>query len=80
MLEWLSWETNRFLSASAFLLPSSPTIADISCSAYLFWLAQAGLSDAEHPNVRRWLQALRSLPRWTHPDQALQPGPAGTPA
>lgn len=67
---------DRLLSASAFLLPSGPTIADLSCSAYLFWLSQAGLSDAEYPNVRRWLQALRGLPRWTHPDQALRPEPA----
>lgn len=62
-----------FLSSSEFLLPSGPTVADISCSAYVFWLPQAGLSDAGYPNVRRWLSALRGLPGWRHPDEALQP-------
>jgi glutathione S-transferase len=63
-----------FLSSSEFLLPSGPTVADISCSAYLFWLSQTGLSDAEYPNLRRWLSALSSQPRWRHPDEALKPG------
>lgn len=64
---------DAFLSSSEFLLPSGPTVADLSCSAYLFWLPQAGLSDAAYPQVRRWLSALRRLPGWQHPDQALQP-------
>jgi glutathione S-transferase len=64
---------NGFLSSSEYLLPSGPTVADISCSAYLFWLSQTKLSEAEYPNVQRWLSALRSLPRWRHPDEALQP-------
>jgi glutathione S-transferase len=62
-----------FLSSSEFLLPSGPTIADISCSAYLFWLSQAGLSENSYPNVARWLSALRNLPNWLHPDIALNP-------
>ncbi len=66
-----------FLSSSEYLLPSGPTIADISCSAYLFWLAQAGLSAADYPNVERWLTALSALPRWRHPDKALQAEPLG---
>ena len=31
---------DAFLSASEYLLASGPTVADISCSAYLFWLSQ----------------------------------------
>lgn len=60
------------LAKSAFLLPSGPTIADVSCSAYLFWLDQIGVGEAEFPNVQRWLTALRALPGWVHPDLALQ--------
>ena len=60
-----------FLSTSDFLLPSGPTVADISCSAYLFWLEQAGFTEAAYPHLQRWLRALRSLPGWRHPDQAL---------
>lgn len=61
------------LSSSPYLLTSGPTVADISCSAYLYWLPQAGLSDADYPHVQRWLSDLRKLPRWCHPDEALQP-------
>ncbi len=63
---------DSYLSVSEYLVPSGPTIADISCSAYLFWLSQAGLSVVEYPNVKRWLSALSALPRWCHPDEALQ--------
>ena len=64
---------NHFLSGSEFLLPSGPTVADLSCSAYLFWLSQAGLSEADYAHLQRWLTALRGLPRWRHPDEALKP-------
>ena len=64
-----------FLSSSEYLVPSGPTIADISCSAYLFWLSQVGFSAAEYPNVMRWLSALSALPRWCHPDKALKAEP-----
>jgi glutathione S-transferase len=63
----------HFLSVSEYLVPSGPTVADISCSAYLFWLAQAGLSEAGFPNVQRWLGAMRNLPGWRHPDETLEP-------
>ncbi|HJV68403.1 glutathione S-transferase family protein [Ideonella sp.] len=64
---------DRFLTSSEFLVDAGPTVADLSCSAYLFWLSQAGLDEVDYPHVRRWLGALRSLPGWRHPDVALQP-------
>jgi glutathione S-transferase len=64
---------NGALETSEYLLPSGPTIADISCSAYLYWLEQAGMSSAEFPNINRWLNSLRQLPGWEHPDTALVP-------
>lgn len=60
------------LCTSEFLLPSGPTIADISCSAYLFWLHQCGFHESHYPHLQRWLADLRALPGWVHPDQALQ--------
>lgn len=60
------------LASSEYLLRSGPTIADISCSAYLFWLSQAGIAEAEFPNVQRWLSSLRGMRRWLHPDDALE--------
>jgi glutathione S-transferase len=60
------------LSKTVFLLPSGPTIADLSCSAYLFWLHQIGIAEREFPNIERWLSALRALPGWAHPDEAMK--------
>jgi glutathione S-transferase len=68
---------DRTLEFAEFLLPSGPTIADLSCSAYLFWLEQIGISENEFPNVQRWLDSLRSLPNWAHPDDAMKPQVAG---
>lgn len=64
---------NSALGTSEYLLPSGPTIADISCSAYLFWLDQAGLPAADYPNIERWLSSLQQLPGWEHPSAALAP-------
>jgi glutathione S-transferase len=63
---------NLELGACEYLLPSGPTIADISCSAYLHWLDQAGVHVCDYPHIERWLRALRQLPGWQHPDAALQ--------
>ncbi|MFZ6749200.1 glutathione S-transferase family protein [Undibacterium sp. Ren11W] len=54
-----------------FLLPSGPSIADISCSAYLFWLDQIAIAESEYPHLQRWLARLRALPHWQHPDVAM---------
>ncbi|WP_199189521.1 glutathione S-transferase family protein [Trinickia dabaoshanensis] len=62
---------DQFLSSSEYLLQAGPTIADISCSAYLFWLSQAGIAEAEFPHVQRWLSSLSRLRGWQHPDEAL---------
>lgn len=62
---------NFTLSASEYLLPSGPSIADICCSAYLWWLEQADISVSEYPDVERWLHAIERLPGWEHPDVAL---------
>ncbi|MCX7219127.1 MAG: glutathione S-transferase family protein [Burkholderiales bacterium] len=60
------------VSAQDFLLPSGPSIADLSCSAYLFWLDQVGIAENAYPNLQRWLARLRALPHWQHPDLAMQ--------
>lgn len=61
------------VSEQDFLLPSGPSIADLSCSAYLFWLDQIGISESEYPHLQRWLARLRALPHWKHPDVAMLP-------
>jgi glutathione S-transferase len=62
---------NETLASSEFLVPSGPSIADLACSAYLFWLPEAGLAAEDFPCVSRWLNALRALPGWVHPNEAM---------
>ncbi|MDB5850256.1 MAG: putative glutathione S-transferase [Rhodoferax sp.] len=63
---------DEVLAKSEFLLPSGPTIADLSCSAYLFWLSQVGIAEDEFPCLGRWLCSLRALPGWVHPGEAMK--------
>lgn len=66
---------NEKLAGTVFLLQSGPSIADISCSAYLFWLDQVGVNAADYPNIKRWLTSICQLPSWSHPDTAMIPSP-----
>jgi len=48
-----------------FILGASPTIADVSMSAYLFWADQAQVAVPMH--VAAWLKRISNLPGWRHP-------------
>jgi glutathione S-transferase len=63
---------DRELGSRDWLLASGPTIADLSCSAYLWWADEAGIDLASYPAVRRWLGRLRALPGWKHPDELMK--------
>ena len=54
-------------SGRRFLLGDFPTVADIACCGYLFWLDQAELDRVRWPNVSRWLDDIAALPGWQHP-------------
>ena len=64
---------DQTLATREFLLSSGASIADISCSAYLYWLHQAGLAVSDYPHVHAWLNRLSALPGWQHPDAAMAP-------
>lgn len=49
-------------ASQRFLAGGEPTIADISCCAYVFWLDQAGLDPAAYPNIQAWLGRIAALP------------------
>lgn len=50
------------------------TIADLSLCGYLFWEDELGVRWHEsHPAIARWLDRIRSHPRWVAP-YALMPG------
>jgi glutathione S-transferase len=48
-----------------FILGATPTIADLSMSAYLFWADQAQTAVPMH--VAGWLARISQLPGWRHP-------------
>src|SRR6185436_6280133 len=50
----------REVSQRPFLLGDSITVADISCSAYLFLAHEAGIDVTAWPGVHRWLERIAS--------------------
>ncbi len=58
----------------AFLVGDAPTIADVSCCAYLFWTGDAGVDMAPWPAIVAWLERIRSLPGWRAPYDLLEAG------
>jgi glutathione S-transferase len=70
---------NAELSTRRFLLGDAISVADVSCSAYLFLADQAGVDLALWPDVEQWLQRIRSQPRWQE-QYALMKGASALPA
>ena len=58
---------NAEFSQRKFLLGDFPTVADLACCGYLYWLDQAGLDIVQWPAVARWLADISALPDWKHP-------------
>lgn len=56
-------------------LPDRPSIADLSCCGYLFWLDEIGVDPADVPSIAAWLDRIRALPGWAAPYD-LMPGAA----
>lgn len=63
------------LAGCTFLIADRPTIADISMVAYLFYPPEEFGFDiaATYPNIAAWLERVKALPRWKHPND-LMPG------
>ena len=63
------------LGKAPFMLGDTPTIADLSLCAYLYYPADEFGFDinAEHKNIAAWLSRIKSLPGWAHPYD-LMPG------
>jgi glutathione S-transferase len=62
---------NAEFAERKFLLGDISTVADISCSGYLFWADQAGIDLAPWPHVQRWLDDIAALPGWQHPNDLM---------
>ena len=63
------------LRERAFLVGAEPTVADVSCSGYLYWTDQAGVDLALWPAIGAWLKRLRSQPGWQAPYDLLESSP-----
>ena len=61
------------LKDRAYVVGERLTIADLSCSAYLFFDDEIGVDWRDYPAIHAWLGRLKAEPRWKHP-YALMPG------
>jgi glutathione S-transferase len=61
------------LAARPFVAGATPSIADLSISAYVFLGAECGMDPVGWPNVAAWLARIRALPRW-QPQYTLMAG------
>jgi glutathione S-transferase len=61
------------LAGRRYVVGDRLTIADLSLCGYLFWPEEIGVDWAAYPNLRDWLERIRSTPRWVHPYE-LMPG------
>lgn len=55
---------DRHLEGRTWLAGDEATIADLAFWAYTAHAPEGGVSLAPHGNVRRWIEAVRSLPRF----------------
>ena len=66
---------DQHLCDRTFIVGDAPTIADVSCCAYLYWTDQAGVDLAPWWALSAWLERLRSQPGWEAPYDLLEPSP-----
>lgn len=59
------------LAGKTYMVDDRVTIADLSICGYLFFDDELGVDWNNYPNVRDWLQRLRSQPGWKHPYDLL---------
>jgi glutathione S-transferase len=64
----LARELFRFMDAHlahrSFLARETPTLADLACYAYTAHAPEGGVSLADYPHIRAWLDRVESLPRF----------------
>lgn len=57
------------LTDKPYLTRDTPSIADIACCGYLYWLNEAQLDVSNWPKIEQWLDRIAQQPGWFHPDQ-----------
>jgi glutathione S-transferase len=71
---------NKRLTGRQFLASDTPTIADISMTAYFYYPAEEFGFDIpkEHPAIAAWMERMQALPGWKHPYDLMPGYPFGT--
>jgi len=67
---------DRLLAGRDWLVGESATIADLSCFAPVEQMDEAGLAEADWPNVAAWARRIRALPGYAGPYDLLPQGHA----
>lgn len=62
---------DRRLDGRAFILGDRPTIADVSCVGYMYFLEEIDITPPA--NIAAWRDRIKALPGWQHPYE-LMPG------
>ncbi|MFC3227214.1 glutathione S-transferase family protein [Marinibaculum pumilum] len=62
---------DELLDGRDWLVGSAPTIADISCYAPVAQMDEAGLKEADWPNIAAWTARMRALPGYAAPYDLL---------
>ena len=68
------------LTGRKFLVAERPTIADISMTAYFYYPPEEFGFDipAEHPAIAAWMERMKALPGWGHPNDLMPGHPFGS--
>jgi glutathione S-transferase len=71
---------NKRLTGRQFLVSDKPTIADISMTAYFYYPPEEfGFDIAkDHPAIAAWMERMKALPGWAHPNDLMPGHPFGT--
>jgi glutathione S-transferase len=63
----------RRLAGRHWIVGDRPTIADLSCCGYLFFMDEIGQTAQDWPSIAAWTGRIAALPGWRHPYD-LMPG------
>jgi glutathione S-transferase len=61
------------LAGRDWIVGDRPTIADLSCCGYLFFMDEIGQTSQDWAAIAAWTGRIAALPGWRHP-YALMPG------
>lgn len=64
------------LDGRAWIAGQAMTIADLSCSGYLYYPEPFGFDRRDWPNIGAWLDRIAAVPGWKHPYEMMPGNPS----